>query len=85
MVQAFRRCYVEVISTEFRYNTEDVKNPHLINNVPTSEWRVENWQNGEILEKWHTNKMMKFLLIMYFHGTMIYVRAFAFLIALPNC
>lgn len=37
MVQAFRRCYVEVISTEFRYNTEDVKNPHLINNVPTSE------------------------------------------------
>ena len=40
MVQAFRRCYVEVISTEIRYNTEDVKNPHLINNVPASEWRV---------------------------------------------
>ena len=37
MVQAFRRCYVEVISTEIRYNTEDVKNPHLINNVPGSE------------------------------------------------
>ena len=37
MVQAFRRYYVEVISTEFRYNTEDVKNPHLINNVPTPE------------------------------------------------
>ena len=57
---------------------------YLLSGVAGSDWRVAWWGRVAIFGKRHSNKMIKFLLIVYFHGTKNFLSIFLLLNSASN-